>query len=198
MWSVAKNIRREIVETKWKFEGNLNNYNQPPLLTAILKWIIFGPSEINKDNQDNVPKIIKLSSIITQLVVQNMRTSRQTNYQLNNENASTYNKIETPLNVGIGLYVHHQTRSKKLVNFLSDLNIGINYYKVLDIKKDIAIAILDKQEANGGVFVPSSLSNNKPLFFAIDNTDLSIDTPDGKKQLHGTAIAVFQQKHMLR
>ena len=123
-----------------------------------------------------------------------MRTSRQTNYQLNNENASTYNKIETPLNVGIGLYVHHQTRSKKLVNFLSDLNIGINYDKVLDIKKDIAIAILDKQEANGGVFVPSSLSNNKPLFFAIDNTDLSIDTPDGKKQLHGTAIAVFQQK----
>ena len=50
---------------------------------------------------------------------------------------------------------------------------------------------------NGGVLVPSSLpsnkllSKNKPLFFAIGNTDVSGNTPDGKKQLHSTAIVVF-------
>ena len=29
-------------------------------------------------------------------------------------------------------------------------------------------------------------------FFAIDNTDLKIDIFDGRNQLHGTAIAVYQ------
>ena len=67
-------------------------------------------------------------------------------------------------NVSIGLYVHHQTGSKKSVNFLSDLNIGINYDQVLNIKKDIATT----QKANGGVLAPSSSSNKKTLFFAIE------------------------------
>ena len=31
------------------------------------------------------------------------------------------------------------------------------------------------------------------MFFAIDNSDLQIDTPDGKGQLHATATAIYQQ-----
>ena len=41
---------------------------------------------------------------------------------------------------------------------------------------------------------PSTSSSNKPLFFVIDDTDLSVDTSEGQKQIHGTAIALFQQK----
>ena len=65
---------------------------------------------------------------------------------------------------------------------------------MLNIKKDTATTVLDKHEANGGVFAPSSSSSNKPLFFVIDNTDLSVDTSDKQKQINGTAIALFQQK----
>ena len=36
------------------------------------------------------------------------------------------------------------------------------------------------------------IENSRP-FFAIDNTDIKIDTPTEKHQLHGTAMAVFQQ-----
>ena len=50
-------------------------------------------------------------------------------------------------------------------------------------------------ETNNGVYVPSTLSPDEPIFIAIDNTDLKIDTSDGKGQLHGTAIAVFQQSN---
>ena len=42
------------------------------------------------------------------------------------------------------------------------------------------------------MFLPSTLSKNRPVFFAIDNTDLKIDTFDERNQLHGTAIAVYQ------
>lgn len=42
------------------------------------------------------------------------------------------------------------------------------------------------------MFLPSTLLKNPPVFFAIDNTDLKIHTFDGRNQLHGTAIAVYQ------
>ena len=40
------------------------------------------------------------------------------------------------------------------------------------------------------MFVPSTLSKNRPVFFATDNANLKIDTFDGRRQLHGTATAV--------
>ena len=46
-------------------------------------------------------KIDTLTSIIMQLVVQFVKNPKQTNYQSNNENGSTYNTIETPLNAGV-------------------------------------------------------------------------------------------------
>ena len=42
------------------------------------------------------------------------------------------------------------------------------------------------------MFVPSTLSKNRPVFFATDNANLKIDTFDGRRQLHGTATAVYQ------
>ena len=47
---------------------------------------------------------------------------------------------------------------------------------------------------NGGIHVPPSLSPNTSLYFAIDNVNFQIDTPDGKEQLHGTTQVVFQEK----
>ena len=35
----------------------------------------------------------------------------------------------------------------------------------------------------GGIYVPPSLSPNRSFYFAIDNVDFQIDTPDGKEQL---------------
>jgi hypothetical protein len=48
---------------------------------------------------------------------------------------------------------------------------------------------------NDNVYIPACLSPNNFLFFATDNTDLQINTPDGRNQLHGTAIAVYQQQN---
>ena len=42
------------------------------------------------------------------------------------------------------------------------------------------------------MFLPSPLSKNRPVVFAIDNTDIKIDTFDGRNELHGTAMAVYQ------
>ena len=51
---------------------------------------------------------------------------------------------------------------------------------------------------NENIFIPPCITPDSPVFFAIDNTDLKIDTPDGKGQLHGTAIAIYQQNSVFK
>ena len=49
-------------------------------------------------------------------------------------------------------------------------------------------------QKNNDIFIPPDVQKNLPAFLAIDNIDFKVDTPDGKNQLHGTAIAAYQQK----
>ena len=102
--------------------------------------------------------------------------------------------IETPLiNAGLGFYVHQKTRSVYLCNFLSDINLSVNYDKVCNINSNLAISVIKGTKENGGVYKPSSILKGNPAFFAIDNSNLQIDTPDGKGQLHATATGIYQQ-----
>ena len=89
--------------------------------------------------------------------------------------------------------LHQTTRSKKLIDMFSGLNLSISYEKIIDIKKDVANAILEKRNENNGIFIFSCLFPNQRPYFAIDNTDFKINTPTGKRQLHGTVMAAFQQ-----
>ena len=88
------------------------------------------------------------------------------------------------------IYIYHATRSKKLLNFLSDLNIRIKYKKVINIK-DVAQAVLKQKEEDNGVFIPPNLKRDEAVFFAIDNFDLAMDTSDGQKQLRGTGTVAY-------
>ena len=70
--------------------------------------------------------------------MQSVKTPRQASYECANANCNTYQRIETLLSVGVGLYLYHAIGSKKLIKFFSDLNIGINYDKVIGINQDIS------------------------------------------------------------
>ena len=81
-----------------------------------------------------------------------------------------------------------------MINLLSDLNLSIPFKKVLSIKHDLVSHTKKEVKENNGVYIPTGLDPEIPLFFAIDNIDLTIDTYDGKNQLHGTTSVVFQRK----
>ena len=51
------------------------------------------------------------------------------------ENIRGYSTIESPLNIGIGLYLYQHTSSKKFINFVPDINIRANYKKVIHPRK---------------------------------------------------------------
>ena len=107
---------------------------------------------------------------------------KQVNYD---QQDKSYNKIETPLSIGTSLFLYH---------FISDLNIRVNYDKVVSIIKDIASSIQEQRDKNNGAFIPTGFVPGKTTFFAIDNGDVKIDTPDGGKQVHDTVIAAYQEK----
>ena len=56
------------------------------------------------------------------------------------------------------------------------LKISLN--KLLNIKSQLTV--LTEINNNDRVFIPSSISKDLPICFAIDNIDLKIDTPDGR------------------
>lgn len=66
-----------------------------------------------------------------------------------------------PLNVGAKVNFYNSTRSKRLVNFFSDLNISFNYKRVLETKENLPKVVLQKKERNNGVFVPTNAKKNQ-------------------------------------
>ena len=191
---LAKKIRNEVLIESWQLEGDFSTYRMSPLLLTFMKWILPGPITDFVINANRTLVVENLIKTTTQFVSKNIKISRQSQYHIETSSKTLYSEIETPLNVGLGLYVYHITRSKKLINFLLDLNVGVNYHKITNIKKSIVDAALAKLTENNGVFIPSTINKENPVFFAIDNVDLTIDTADGKRHLHGTGAVVYQQR----
>ena len=192
---VAKAIRIELASRKkWTFTGSLSNFSEPPLLSTLVKWLLIGPNQTIEHTHRRA-SIDRTVSVVTQLIMQSFKTDFQVNYQTtHNSDGDTYQVIETPLSVGLGMYIDHKTRSKQLIDKLYKMKLSVSYDKVSDIKRCIATEVKERAIENQGLYMPSILSPEMPVYFAIDNADLSIDTPDGKSQLHGTAVAVYQLK----
>ena len=86
-----------------------------------------------------------------------------------------------------------KTRSKDFANILANLNLSIDYEKVLGIETDIANTVVQRALKNNGVYVPPSIQAGLPVYFAVDNYDFKSYTADGKNEFDGTAQFVYQQ-----
>ena len=163
------------------FAGTFNDFENPPILHTLLKWILLGTSN-HVENETRRKGIDRSISVACQYIIQSTKTSRQVNYKPQ-ENVTRNREIsytvETPLNVGTDIYIHQKTRCRELIYFLSDLNIFIDCDKLLNIKSQLADSVLTEIYNNNCVFIRKSVSKDLPIYFPIDNTDLKIDTPSG-------------------
>ena len=75
---------------------------------------------------------------------------------------------------------------KKIIDLLNDFNLSVTYDKIISIETAIANAIVKEKEESNGVYVPPNIVKGKGLHFAINNSDFKNDTPNGKKEFHGT------------
>ena len=194
IFEAAKIIRNELLKHRnWKFDGDFSGFDLPVSLSSLLRWIIVGP-------KNTVDTILKKNSIdnrvdnIAQIIVKASKSDRQVKHK-SSPDANFREVVETPFSVGLGIHVHKETRSKKLIECLSDLGLSISYDKVMKIENDLGNAVYENISLNHGVFVPPNIQPGIPLHFAIDNIDFRNDTPDGKSEFHGTTHVVFQKNN---
>lgn len=100
------------------------------------------------------------------------------------------NSQETPISVGLALSSHFNNRSRKLVDELHSLHIGISYRKLKQIEADIENSLTKIEDNTGGYVAPLWLRKNEFMCFAIDNIDFNEATCSGKDSLHGTSLKV--------
>ena len=70
---------------------------------------------------------------------------------------------------------------------------SISYITYLFSEWRIAVEEIRRMEMNGGAYLPPDISLGRFVFFAVDNVDFLEDTPDVKRTLHGTAMAIYQR-----
>ena len=88
--------------------------------------------------------------------MKSIKTSRQGNYKPVSPSTSIFKSrlhSETPFAIGLGLHVHKETRSKKIINCLSDLGLSIDYDRVMKIENEIANSVTDIINKNEFIFL---------------------------------------------
>ena len=96
--------------------------------------------------------------------------------------------VHTPVTLGLGLYVHHEFGSRRLVEQLSLLGHSISYDEV---RRFLTSAAVDVQENE--VYMPKDLQPTCTIDAAIDNFDQNEATLDGKSTTHAMASVIYQR-----
>lgn len=200
IFECAKIIRRSISSSHknspWKFDGSLSGAHDvvPKCLLSMLMWIIQGPAK-TLESETRATSVQSDALVIAQNIMYSFKSNRQVTYQPKGKEQVFRHQNENPQVTGLALVMHQRTRSKAEVELLHRLGHCIEYSRVLRIETQLANAILNKMKENGGIYIPATVVPRRFIFFATDNVDFSEDTCDGKRTLHGTMLAAFQQKH---
>lgn len=71
--------------------------------------------------------------------------------------------------------------------------MSVDYTWILHTETQFAQAVLGHSNSHG-TYIPPALAKGQFIYFAVDNSDFSEDTPDAKNTLHVTTLVVFQRK----
>ena len=114
----------------------------------LLRWILCGPT---KDSETKEPRIEieKSVNILSELVMNMIKNNHQMQYNSHRSNDRAYSQMsETLLILGLELRLHRSTRSKYLVEHMSDLGLCISYDKIIKVRNFIANSITQRIKGN--------------------------------------------------
>ena len=105
-------------------------------------------------------------------------------------------KIITPLHLGLGVHLHHEFGSRKLIEILSHHGFCIAYD---ELRRFLTSAAKSEEETlHDGVFIPNGIvplhEGGSLIHEGDDNIDINTETIDGKNTLHSMARVVFQKQ----
>ena len=91
----------------------------------------------------------------------------------------------------LGLKIHTQTRSKKLVSELCHLGLSVSYDRILELENEIATSLCNSINEIGLVCT-HQLHHGLFTVGSLDNLDHNSSSTTSKESFHGTGISHFQ------
>lgn len=194
LFEAASIIRKCILSTKqWHFQGSVDVDEHdkvvPGELEIFFKWCIAGGNRF-KNHKIDTEQVARKASILSQNLMYECLSERQVK---KGKTTTSKKTRDYPLQVGVGLTVHANTRSKFLVQLMHSLGCSIEYSKVLRLETSIAEEVMRRMDGYGGVYIPPEFVTGRFMYCAVDNIDFLEDTPDGKGTLHGTVMVCYQE-----
>ena len=190
--SAADILREEMMSHRnWSFTGSFETFENPQLLQFFLSHLLFGHHAMKVSGIRN-EEVDKTVDVACQFLVQNTRSDRQVKHQPKKDDGFRQT-VQTPLSIGLPLAIHSSVRSKDLVNNLTDVYIGSDYQRILDLEKRVEQGVLLRMKETGGFCLPEFVKKGVNVWFAVDNIDLLEDTPTGQNTFHGTVIVMNQR-----
>ena len=190
LYDAAVLLRKSINNCKkWVFTGSLETLskdNCPEELYCFYRWIIQGPN-VTLSVQEKSTEVHERAMHLAQTTISMCLTERQVN---NKKSQTIQSTREMPEQLAVGLAVHQAIRSKEIVNMLHGFRMSVEYNRLLRVESQIEAHVLQHMEQCGGMYLPPDIVEGRHLFFAIDNVAFAEDTYDGKRTLHGTAMAI--------
>lgn len=188
MVSVSNTIRKEISDTdSFKFSGSFQENSEensvPTGLKALVSMLLYGPNI-----KDQTSKHTRACLAICQLIVFNLKGSREKSHKAGHVRHRNY---EPPLPIYIGLDIHANTRSKKLVQDMYELGLSISYKRVLEIE-DLMTSALCQRYLADDLVCPTQLRKGLFTVGALDNIDHNLSSTTASGSFHGTSMSVFQ------
>lgn len=192
----ASSILRKAINNhkRWVFNGTLDTLTDehcPEELYSFFRWIVQGPNAISEADSDKSHEVHKRAISLTQSTISMCMTDRQVK---NTKSQAINNTREMPQQLAVGLGIHQSIRSKQAVNLLNGFGMSVDYNRLLRVETQIEKNVVQRLQNNEGIYLPPDIVMGRHPFFAVDNSDFSEDTVDGKRTLHGAAMAIFQQK----
>ena len=147
----------------------------PDKLYMLLRWILEGdkgnnPISLARENTDNEELNREILSVAQDIIY-----------------ISSHGQKDTPKHVDLAVSLRHLTGSKSAIQLLNHHGHLCRYDKVCRIDTSIALDQISRVE-DDGVIIPSNIRFDTFIQAAADNTDLSEETLDGKKQHMAQAL----------
>ena len=161
----------------------------PEELHCFFRWVIQGP-DTTLSAPEKYSEVHKRMLHLAQSTVSMCMTKRQVK---NKKSKTITTTREMPQQLAVSLAIHQAIQSKEIINLLHSFGMVIEYNRLLRVEFQIKKTVLQRIENEGGLYPPPDVVKGRHIFFAVDNVNFAEDTPDGKRTLHGTAMAIYQK-----
>ena len=168
------------------FPPDCQKNSVPANLKSMVTMLMKGADLKDQDSTDS-----QACLTASQIILFNCKKRARRDKQIPSSRSRHSLEFEPPLPLYIGLNLHTQTRSRKLVTQMHDLGLSVSYDRVLHLENHLATAVCEDMKRKG-VVCPVQLRFQLFTVGALDNIDHNPSSTTATGSFHGTGISLFQ------